>query len=152
MGDLRHNMLDLGVPALITVGAAIFLVALARGLFGTLRDRRDAVRVPGVITDLRARQAPAGGASAGRRTTQYAPVLEFRTTEGRVVQTESTVSSNPPVGRPGERVQVAYDPADPTSAKVDTVAGTGLLIYLVALPVVALVFVVAAAVLASRLG
>ncbi|MQB02436.1 MAG: DUF3592 domain-containing protein, partial [Actinobacteria bacterium] len=109
------------------------------------RTSRAAVRVPGVVLELRAVSSPSS------HGTQYAPVLEFRTLQGRVVQAESLATSNPPVAQPGESVRVAYDPGEPTTAYVDTVAGSGILVYVLGLVLASLVLVVSATVLVSSL-
>lgn len=145
-------MIRIAVPAFLTALSAVFLVGLGKGLVASLARRCRSVRVTGVITDLHALQPYAGTPASGRRRTQYAPVLEFQTLDGRRVQTESRVSSNPPVGEPGQRVRIGYDPDDPADAYVDTVPGSGLLLYAGGLVVAGIVFVVAGVILLSRLG
>lgn len=145
-------MIRIAVPAFLTVLSAAFLVGLGKGLVANLARRRRSVRVTGVITDLHAVEPYVGTPTSGQRRTQYAPVLEFQTLDGRRIRTESRVSSNPPVGEPGQRVQIGYDPDDPTEAYVDTVPGSGLLLYAGGLVIAGIVFVVAVGVLVSRLG
>lgn len=130
-----------GGALFMTVGCLVFYGILVRGLVAHRRMRRAAVRVPGVVLDLRPTK------SGSTRAYQYAPVLEFRTVEGKVVQTVSPASSNPPVAQPGETVEVAYDPAEPANAHVDTIGGSGVLVYLAGLALTTLVFAIAVAIL-----
>lgn len=48
----------------------------------------------------------------------FAPLVRFRTAEGRMVDFQSTFSSNPPAHSAGETVTVLYDPARPASAAI----------------------------------
>jgi hypothetical protein len=48
------------------------------------------------------------------------PVVEFETESGRLVEFQSSVGSNPPMYRVGQRVSVLYDPDDPKQASIDS--------------------------------
>lgn len=135
---------------IITVGSCFLVVVTGSGLVRLLARRRRAVRVHGVVVDVRARES--GTSRAGHRPTTYAPVLAFRTVDGREVQTESRVASNPPVAEAGQHVRVAYDPRDPTEASVDTARGSGVVAYVVGLAVALLILVIAGSALLARLS
>ena len=49
----------------------------------------------------------------------YAPVVRFKTPDGKSVKFTSDSSSNPPSYSVGERVTVLYDPAKPRNAKLE---------------------------------
>ena len=50
----------------------------------------------------------------------YSPVFTFAATDGNAYIVSSSVSSNPPSFKAGERVRVLYEPKDPTGAKIGT--------------------------------
>lgn len=58
------------------------------------------------------------------------PLIEFKTADGAVVQFTSAVRSS--FWQPGDRLAVAYDPANPSNAAVDGIAGRWLLAVLFA--------------------
>lgn len=51
--------------------------------------------------------------------TTYAPVYQFRTRTGDLIETESSSSSNPPSYQVNERVIVYYNPSNPQENKLD---------------------------------
>lgn len=131
---LGSRLFGVAMPlAMALVGLWLTVKCLA-GLAETVRMRRRAVRVPGVVRSLRPRQQT-GDANDETDMPQYAAVLEFQTADGRVIQTESDVASNVGVPQPGQQVPVAYDRDDPSNAHIDTFGGSGYLVYLIALPV-----------------
>lgn len=79
----------------------------------TRRFMARALRVPGVVVDLRVSR----GGGGGSRT--YRPVFRFQTYEGQAIEAVSSTGSNPPSVRPGEQVGVLYDPANPRRARLD---------------------------------
>jgi len=48
----------------------------------------------------------------------YAPLVRFETSDGRSIEFESRVRSNPPGYRTGQTVAVLYDPDEPESAAI----------------------------------
>lgn len=97
---MKDGPYDLGTGLWFVVLAPIaglwFLVSCVRDI----RARGRAVRVEAVVVDLRTEVREAEPTTRG---VSYAPLFEFRTRDGRVVQTVSSVASNPPVGQPGQR-------------------------------------------------
>jgi hypothetical protein len=71
--------------------------------------------------------SPSSQPGDGRRLSQrvYQPVLAFRTADGREVQAVAGIARNPPLAQPGDVVRVLYDPANPATAEIDSVAGRG---------------------------
>lgn len=104
---------------LLGVGFAVLGVVLL------VRNRRflaRALRVPGVVVDLRARRMGSSGSGGG---TVWHPVFRFQTYEGRNVEIVGNLGTDPPPARPGERVTVLYDPANPHNAKLDKPGQSG---------------------------
>ena len=48
----------------------------------------------------------------------YAPLVRFSTAEGKTVEFQSSLRTNPPAYRTGQTVSVLYDPAVPESASI----------------------------------
>ncbi|MGH3319035.1 MAG: DUF3592 domain-containing protein [Streptosporangiaceae bacterium] len=81
-------------------GGLLFAVVGGSGVVHEVRRTRRAVKVPGVVVELR---PGIGGGSSTTSAPKYAPVLAFRTRDGRDVQTEGDEASNPPAARPCRR-------------------------------------------------
>jgi hypothetical protein len=73
---------------------------------------RSAIETNGKIVDL----FPAFNQED--RTTSYAPIFSFITTDGRTYTITSNTSSNPPEFSPGQNVAVLYDPRNPSHARL----------------------------------
>jgi hypothetical protein len=50
----------------------------------------------------------------------FASVVRFKTGDGREIDVDSHVVSQPPAHAIGDRVSVSYDPADPQNARLET--------------------------------
>jgi hypothetical protein len=48
----------------------------------------------------------------------FAPLVRFQTADGRSIEFQSSLRTNPPSYSPGESVTVLYDPARPVSAEI----------------------------------
>lgn len=57
----------------------------------------------------------------------YFPVFKFTDSQGQEHRVESNAGSNPPSYQVGDKVQLLYDPNDPTDAKADTFWGVWIL-------------------------
>ncbi len=89
----------------LLVGAAMLIGAFL--LYqNTTRFLETAVETEGVVIKL-----------VGSDT--YAPVVEFLTQDGRLVQFKSSTGSNPPSYSEGETVRVLYPPERPQRARID---------------------------------
>jgi hypothetical protein len=112
---LRFEYLGLVVGAGLTWGGIWFLRR-------TRRFERVAWRAPGVVTEVRWHWRE-------EFSERYAyPVVRFPLPDGRVVHTESDVGSSPSPVRAGDRVDVLYDPADPTRARVSSTTVTSTIL------------------------
>lgn len=90
----------------VCVGAGILMNELAFG--------RTAQKAEGVVVDLVSRTT-----TGKRRSTVYAPAVEFPV-NGKTVRFVSSTASSPPEHEVGERVPVLYDPSRPENAEIDT--------------------------------
>ncbi|HEU0102677.1 MAG TPA: DUF3592 domain-containing protein [Mycobacteriales bacterium] len=89
-----------------------------------------AERVPGTVTALQYRSSGDGGV--------YYPVLRFRTLDGRDIDTVAMYGRSPAPARTGDRVDVLYDPADPSRALLPRAGGVLLPLAFVVLGLIAL--------------
>jgi len=48
----------------------------------------------------------------------YSPVYQFRTLEGQTIEAGESMSSNPPMFREGQVIDVLYDPRNPQKARI----------------------------------
>ena len=53
-------------------------------------------------------------------STQFYPIVEFRTAEGQTIRFQGRTGTNPPSYRVGDTVKVRYDPQTPQSAVIDS--------------------------------
>lgn len=107
-------------PLLFVAFGIVAIMMSVKGLVGFQRFAQRALRVPGVVSDVRTTFA---GRGEGLKAT-HRPVLTFTTVDGREITTEASTASDLGVGNATE---VLYDPQDPTSARPahDTAAGYG---------------------------
>ena len=77
---------------------------------GTKEFIETAVSTEGTVIDLHR--------SRSSDSDTYAPVVEFRTSQGQIVEFTSSSSSNPPSYSVGESVEVLYDDSSPQHAKI----------------------------------
>jgi hypothetical protein len=118
--------------------AVIGLAFLFRGVW-RLREQHRWVSARGVVRE-HATINPTGDPGDWL----LAPVVEFRTDDGRSVRARDPVGTNPPRFRPGDEVQVRYDPADPSRI----VVGGSLWIAVLHFAIGIVLLLVAAAILA----
>ena len=71
-----------------------------------------AVKADGVVSDM--------VRSYSNRSYSYAPVVRFVARDGKKIEFKSSVSSNPPSYRIGQKVTVFYDPENPQTAKINS--------------------------------
>lgn len=48
----------------------------------------------------------------------YSPVYQFKTIEGRLVEKQDSLFSNPPMFTEGQTIDVLYEPANPENARI----------------------------------
>lgn len=139
------------IGAALVTGISGFMTCYA--LFALLRAivrMRRFVRVSGHVVEVRA--AGPGNLQTSNTSQSYAPVLAFRTVEGRNVQTISGRYSNRYADLAGQQVSVVYDPRNPTEAYLGTATGTPIFVLVLAVVIVGSIFLVGATVLANMLG
>lgn len=109
------------------LGGGIFLLVglgvMGGGLFAYVHMRNfadRAIRVPGEVVALSSHTDSDGD-------TLYSPVFEFQDQDGGLRQVTSSSSSKPAAFDVGEKVEVLYEPGDPTDAVIDSFSQMWLL-------------------------
>ena len=116
------------METLVVVGAvfaalgAVFVLLGVRITRASRSFERRAVRAPGHVTDVRWEAV----GPAGSKTMTGFPVLRFALPDGRVVETVANSGSTRDVMKEGQAVDVLYDPADPSDARLHGSAGAGV--------------------------
>jgi hypothetical protein len=101
----------LGKFGLVPIGL-LLLLAAACSVWTTRAWLARAVEVPGsVIEMVRVRDSDNTGYL-------FTPRVRFQTANGRTIEFQSSVRTNPPAYRTGQAVQVLYDPEEPQSAAI----------------------------------
>jgi hypothetical protein len=109
------------VGLLFVVIGAVFAgigIATARS---TRHFEEAAQRATGTVLDMRSRSV---GRTGGALI--WVPVVRFRTAEGRTVDVEASGGTNVKRWEPGQPIEVAYDPANPSDMRVPG-SGGGML-------------------------
>lgn len=105
------------LPLLPLLGAAVLVLLAGAAFLGVgTRQRRRAAGLTATAVTTRAevidvRPHDPNLFFSGNRV--WRPVVRFALPDGRVVEAETTVGSNPVPARPGDRVEVRYDPREP---------------------------------------
>lgn len=98
------------VSGVVLVAGLVFAVLGARELGRGRALRRDGEVVEAEVVDVEfLRPRTTAEPTSGR----FHPVVRFRTRAGVTVQATTVVGATPAPARPGDRVQVRYDPARP---------------------------------------
>jgi len=111
------NPLDLVVIAQALFGLAFLLVG-ARVLRFRARQRAYSGRTAGTVVSLRP-QDPAGAALSKASIVAGTARVRFTTADGDERLAEAYVGRREGPIRPGDRVQLLYDPADPQRIRLD---------------------------------
>lgn len=90
-----------GVMALI----AVFLFVRTRMFISNAQE------VKGTVIRMMYSHSSEGGGG-------YSPVYQFKTIEGRLVEKQDSLSSNPPMFTEGQTIDVLYEPANPENARI----------------------------------
>ncbi|GAA1729081.1 DUF3592 domain-containing protein [Nonomuraea bangladeshensis] len=99
---------------LILLGVTLALAASTASFLAS------AQRTEGTVTGLTPRTTTSRDSDGyTRRSTTWYPTVEF-TVDGRRYSFQSSTGNNPPAYRQGEGVPVAYDPDDPSDARIST--------------------------------
>jgi hypothetical protein len=101
----------LGKFALIPIGL-LLLLAAAWSVWSTRAWIARAVEVQGAVIEMvRVRDSEDKGYL-------FTPVVRFQTADGRTIEFQSGLRTNPPAYRAGQAVSVLYDPEEPQSAAI----------------------------------
>ncbi|TXK34683.1 DUF3592 domain-containing protein [Nonomuraea sp. C10] len=106
-----------GIFGLIGLVLLCVTIALAASTASFLAS---AQRTDGTVVELTARTSTTRNSDGYiRRSTTWFPTVEF-TVDGRQYSFQSSTGSNPPAYAEGESVPVAYDPDDPSDARISS--------------------------------
>jgi hypothetical protein len=133
LADSDSPLASVPPEVVLAVVGAVFVAYAVAGLSSTRAFVRRAIRVPGRCVGLQPRTSSSSG--DGGFSTNWHPVLEFRTLDGQVLVVESPFGSSPAPARPGQPVGVLYDPSAPHRARLDTATGRGTLLHVIFLVV-----------------
>ena len=108
------------IPLVLGVVGAVFLVVGVRNFVGTRRFVNQASSATGTVTDVKSRTSRSPTGDGPRVHTYRYPVVRFQTQDGRTVEFESETGTNTFSQKPGEQVEVLYDPLRPEQARIKT--------------------------------
>ncbi|MGA5763726.1 DUF3592 domain-containing protein [Nonomuraea bangladeshensis] len=116
-----HNGLPLTLIGAIFALVGLILLGVTLALAAsTASFLASAQRTEGTVTGLTPRTTTSRDSDGyTRRSTTWYPTVEF-TVDGRRYSFQSSTGNNPPAYRQGEGVPVAYDPDDPSDARIST--------------------------------
>jgi len=103
------------IGILFSVAGLAICTLAASLLIETLHFRTNALSTAGIVTQLQ--QSTTG--RPGNSSTDYATVVEFYDRSHRLHTYTSSTGSSPPSYAVGQRVSIMYDPANPSSARID---------------------------------
>ncbi len=106
------------IPVVLGVVGAVLLVVGVRNFVRTRRFVSQASSTTGTVTDVNTRTSRSHTSSGPRVSTYRYPVVRFQTQDGRSVEFESETGTNTFSQRPGEQVEVLYDPLRPEQARI----------------------------------
>jgi Protein of unknown function (DUF3592) len=110
----------LGKFVLIPIGL-LLLVAAVWSVWTTRAWLARAVEVQGTVIEMvRVRDSDNTGYL-------FTPLVRFQTAQGRTIEFQSSLRTNPPAYRAGQTVPVLYDPEEPQSAAIRGVLSLWLL-------------------------
>jgi hypothetical protein len=92
------------------VGGLLFVIAVFIFINTRLFIGR-AQEVKGTVVRMVYRHSSEGGGG-------YSPVYQFRTITGETIEIQDGLSSNPPMFREGQSIDVLYDPQNPQKARI----------------------------------
>ena len=117
---IEIEFLWLLIPLVLGVVGAVFLVVGVRKFVRTRRFVNQASSATGTVTDVKSRISRSHTSDGPRVRTLRYPVVRFQTQDGRTVEFESETGTNTFSQKPGEQVEVLYDPLKPEQARIKT--------------------------------
>jgi len=102
----------------------LMLVGAGYAYHNTNTFLKKSLKAEGTVIELmrsrsKRRYTNSSGSVSRSSKKSYAPLVEFQTDDGNTVEFVSSSSSNPPAYGEGDRVEVLYDPWEPTDAKIN---------------------------------
>jgi Protein of unknown function (DUF3592) len=108
------------VPLALAAVGAVFLVLGVRNFLRTRRFVNQSSSATGTVTDVKTRTSRSHTGDGPRLRTYRYPVVRFQTQDGRTVEFESETGTSGFSQKPGEQVEVLYDPMRPEGARIKT--------------------------------
>ena len=108
------------VPLALAAVGAVFLILGIRNFLRTRRFVSQAASATGTVTDVKTRTSTSHTGDGPRLRTYRYPVVRFQTRDGRTVEVESKTGTSGFSQKPGEQVEVLYDPLKPEEARIKT--------------------------------
>lgn len=116
---LDHKKIPIIAASLLLVVGLVCLAVAATTYLVTNRFVATAEQTTGTVTGLEERTSTRRDADGHtRRRTVFVPVVRFTTTDGEAVEFRGSNGSDPPAHDVGDTVTVAYDPDDPSGARI----------------------------------
>ena len=108
------------VPLALAAVGAVLLVLGVRNFLRTRRFVSQATSATATVTDVKTRTSTSHTGDGPRLRTYRYPVVRFQTRDGRTVEVESETETSGFSQKPGEQVEVLYDPLNPEEARIKT--------------------------------
>lgn len=92
------------------IGGLLFVI----GAFLFIRTRiflGKAHEVKGTVVRMVYSRSSKGGGG-------YSPIYQFRTIDGQTIEQRDNLSTNPPMFKEGQQIDVLYDPANPQNSRI----------------------------------
>ena len=103
---------NIAIVVCCLIGGGMSLFAVKR-IIETINFIRASSRAVGTVAGYASARNSDGGA-------MYLPVLEFTTAGGKIVRVTSTVASNPPAYKIGEKTDVLFLKRNPQAARINS--------------------------------
>jgi hypothetical protein len=121
---MKRGSVPLFAGGIFALVGTVFLIISVAFTATTLSFLGGAERTEGVVVDHSLRTSTDRD---GNSRSAYYPVVEFTAPDGQTVSFESSTGSNPPSNDVGDQVEVAYDPDDPSDARLTSFVSLYLL-------------------------
>ncbi len=102
------------VVALTWLLASVLLAGAGYFVHRNRSFKKSAVTAKGTIVEL------IESSGSETHTKKYTPIFTYTDQDGTEHRKKSRYTSYPPIGEVGDRIEIMYDPENPSAAKIDT--------------------------------